>query len=573
VLETCIVCHGIGLRIINVANPATPVEIGFFDEGVSNAKQVAVSGDYAYIVDDWGPSLILIINVDNPAAPTLTGSYEVDYSAGDITIANNYAFILADGLYIINIANPANPSQTGFFSEPGGHVTVADQYAYVTTFNGLRILNVSNPSAPTETGYYETQADATDMVVVGNYAYITERIGGLRVISVSNPTAPSETIFYETVGGVGSGAVAESYAYVINSNGNGLFVIDVTNPAQPEVTGSVKGFGGGVAVADDYAYVTNRSELFIIDVTNPTAPAEVGIYDSPAWNVAVEENYAYLAERYQGLRIVDLTSPSKPSEAGFYSLPGGGWANDVAVSIDYAYVIDDDGWLHIINVDDPAEPYETGAYDAQRSICGVTVLREYAYRGVGDLRIINVADPANPTLAGSYEPSESGYACYLAVDDNHAFVIADGLYIVDVTNPSNLFKTGFYDTPGLSEDVAVSGDIAFVADEDGGLLILRYTESSKPPIADFSASPTGGTPPLVFFENLSTGDYDTCKWDFGGGLESEECNNPSAIYTEEGDHTISLTLGGPGGEDTKTEKQCVKVGYQRIFLPGVMGKR
>jgi ELWxxDGT repeat protein len=92
--------------------------------------------------------------------------------------------------------------------------------------------------------------------------------------------------------------------------------------------------------------------------------------------------------------------------------------------------------------------------------------------------------------------------------------------------------------------------------------------------ADFSASPTSGVPPIeVFFDNLSTGDYDTCKWDFGGGLGSEACNNPSVIYTEEGDYTVSLTISGLGGEDTKTEKQCVTIGYQRIFLPGVMSKK
>ena len=67
----------------------------------------------------------------------------------------------------------------------------------------------------------------------------------------------------------------------------------------------------------------------------------------------------------------------------------------------------------------------------------------------------------------------------------------------------------------------------------------------NPPAADFNASPAGGVPPLeVFFENLSTGDYDTCKWDFGGGLGSEVCDDPSMIFTEEGDHTVSSTVKG-----------------------------
>jgi PKD repeat protein len=101
-----------------------------------------------------------------------------------------------------------------------------------------------------------------------------------------------------------------------------------------------------------------------------------------------------------------------------------------------------------------------------------------------------------------------------------------------------------------------------------------YITVYEPVKADFSVSPTSGVPPIeVFFENLSTGNYDTCKWDLGGGLGSDVCNDPSVIYTEENHYTVSLTVKGAGGEDTKTVENCINVGYQRIFLPGVMGKK
>ena len=93
------------------------------------------------------------------------------------------------------------------------------------------------------------------------------------------------------------------------------------------------------------------------------------------------------------------------------------------------------------------------------------------------------------------------------------------------------------------------------------------------PGADFTASPTSGPPPLkVFFKNLSIGDYDSCKWHFGGAMESDVCHDPSAIYTEEGHYTVSLTVAGPNGMDTKTLEKYITVSYQHIFLPGVMGK-
>ena len=99
------------------------------------------------------------------------------------------------------------------------------------------------------------------------------------------------------------------------------------------------------------------------------------------------------------------------------------------------------------------------------------------------------------------------------------------------------------------------------------------------PQADFNASPisgspTSGVPPLtVEFTNLSTGDYDECKWDFGDGRTHSGCNNPTHEYEDEGHYTVSLTVKGPGGQDTMTVERCVTVANYHIFLPGVMTKK
>ena len=42
--------YGSGLRVIDVSNPAAPVEIGFYDTPGS-ASGVAVAGAYAYVAD------------------------------------------------------------------------------------------------------------------------------------------------------------------------------------------------------------------------------------------------------------------------------------------------------------------------------------------------------------------------------------------------------------------------------------------------------------------------------------------------------------------------------------------
>jgi PKD repeat protein len=78
--------------------------------------------------------------------------------------------------------------------------------------------------------------------------------------------------------------------------------------------------------------------------------------------------------------------------------------------------------------------------------------------------------------------------------------------------------------------------------------------------ADFTGSPTSGDAPLdVDFNNLSSGDYDTCTWEFGDGGTSNSCGNPSYTYQSSGVYTASLMVSGDGGTDTKTRDNYVKV--------------
>jgi PKD repeat protein len=90
-----------------------------------------------------------------------------------------------------------------------------------------------------------------------------------------------------------------------------------------------------------------------------------------------------------------------------------------------------------------------------------------------------------------------------------------------------------------------------------------YVHEFLPPVAEFSADPISGTKPLeVAFTNVSTGTYDTCLWDFGDDESSTDCNDPSHTYDERGTFDVSLTVSGPGGEDTETKVDYIAV-YRR----------
>ena len=96
----------------------------------------------------------------------------------------------------------------------------------------------------------------------------------------------------------------------------------------------------------------------------------------------------------------------------------------------------------------------------------------------------------------------------------------------------------------------------------------NYITVYEPTEASLSASPTSGSAPLtVFFNNLSTGDYDSCQWDYGDGTVFDGCQEMWHTYTVPGTYTVTLTIEGPGGTDTVEMPSYVTVGSYQLFLP------
>ena len=110
---------------------------------------------------------------------------------------------------------------------------------------------------------------------------------------------------------------------------------------------------------------------------------------------------------------------------------------------------------------------------------------------------------------------------------------------------------------------AGSYSVSLTAVGPGGTNTLTRTNylvvtNPIPPVADFVAIPTRGTPPLaVSFVNLSTQatNYD---WDFGDSSGSTAAN-PSHSFANRGGYTIRLTAIGPDGTNTLIRSNYVVV--------------
>ena len=87
--------------------------------------------------------------------------------------------------------------------------------------------------------------------------------------------------------------------------------------------------------------------------------------------------------------------------------------------------------------------------------------------------------------------------------------------------------------------------------------------------ARFTGSPTSGVAPLaVAFTNLSTGDYDASRWDFGDGLTGT-AESPIHSYRTGGVYTVTLEISGPFGKDMEVKERYVTVQHG-VYLPLVV---
>ena len=79
------------------------------------------------------------------------------------------------------------------------------------------------------------------------------------------------------------------------------------------------------------------------------------------------------------------------------------------------------------------------------------------------------------------------------------------------------------------------------------------------PVAAFAASATTGVAPFAInFINSSTGNITSYAWTFGDGTTST-VQNPAHVYSKAGPYTVSLTVAGPGGTNTRTLANYVTV--------------
>ncbi len=264
------------LQIIDISNPQTPTRIGHFDNS-AGAQQVQVINGRAYIGANYK---FMIVDVGNPAQAVEIGSCSLpDQYCKAIQVDGNRVYIanFSAGLLIIDISDPASPTIIGNY-QPGNSiyvfgVQVVGTTAYVGCYSsGLHIVDISNPASPSLIGSYDTPWYAGEVRVAGSTAYVADSFGGLQIINISDPKHPSlrkELKLPRTVDHIQL-AGNRVYVTVNGDSTDSIQIIDISDPNQAEVIETIETTGApaGIYVLNNKAYVAEGSSgrLLIINL-------------------------------------------------------------------------------------------------------------------------------------------------------------------------------------------------------------------------------------------------------------------------------------------------------------------
>ncbi len=373
--------HGGGLTILDLTDPTAPEIAGGFALG---GEDVAVAGALVCVAD--GRENLHFVDVTSPDTPPLVGHTETPGRAWDVALSGDYAYVADDwqgGLQIIDITIPTGPRIVGNAPVFGANeLAMAPPLVYVAMRDlGLRIVDVSDPTAPVILGGASIGGGARGVAVSGHHAYVAGHT--LNVLDVTNPAAPVLLAEVPTGDEFPSRLAITGNHLYITTLGAGLLIADITEPATPRFIGHAdlpSYYTYGVMVSNGFAYVAGegfptREDLMILDVSDPTAPVLTGTvgFRGRARDVVVHGHYAYVASYYGGwLEVVDVRDPASPRIVGNRATAGG--SAGVATNGREVYVAGGNGGVFVLPMQcDIPVPVEIGSFVAIPESGGIRV--------------------------------------------------------------------------------------------------------------------------------------------------------------------------------------------------------
>lgn len=261
----------------------------------------------------------------------------------------------------------------------------------------------------------------------------------------------------------------DHYAYVVTEaygRSEGLQVIDLSNlPESAEEVAVVRGPDDALVSSHNlsidtvtgHAYVLNSrgSAILVLSLADPVAPEVVSSIEvGDSHDVFARNGRVYIAEgRQPYISIWDTTDPTTPTLLSRMTIPDAGYVHNV--------------WP---NEDDTI----------------ILTTEETADKTV---KAWDISDLENPVLLGQWLGANR-IAHNVHVGGGYAFLshYTAGIYVLDISDPSNLTEVAHHDTYPKHDDALMDGNwgatlpspggYVYASDQQGQLTVLRWTPAT-----------------------------------------------------------------------------------------------
>jgi len=498
------VLAGGALHIASIADPKKPKVVGKLG-GLGHVRQIVVRDNgIAYVTarEDG----FFLIDVKRPEKPELITHYDTIELATGLALAGDVAFIACRhaGVELIDIANPRAPRHLSTLRVGEAQSLAADSkfmYIGVWATRELVIADVSNPRHPFQVSTSPLDGYGDGVAIRGDIAYVV-------------------TGHHST----GSGKVRPGPGQPGYGKGHGLELFDVKDRAHPRLLSRVKfpTFYGlymdtwRVRLSGDLAFVNDTyNGIFVLNVADPAKPRVLahrqlpvvpGIGDGdlpvdpqpgPAVGLALTKDYLYIAGSWSDVHIVPapgLAAPMDPPPA--HTLRAGpvshsrkkqqvqnaGPAEVIYRPDGQVYAVD--LWkkdrdnqplllvasgmagLHVGRLSNAGKFEKLAAYTTKGFACSVAHSRDtiYVAEGMGGLGVYAASDSGDRmSEIARYEiPGYSVQQVAVTPAGNRALVHVgmNRLHILDVTNPAKPVRMSEDLHPGLFYQRAIPSGFA-----------------------------------------------------------------------------------------------------------------
>ena len=285
------------VHIVDISDPANMRKVAEV-RTPGPALDIKIAGDLAVIgVQEVGSSLgLLILDISDPANPVELSRFDQESWEGvhNLFIHGDrlyLAHVVKPGLSIVDISDPTAPLVSGFWQHEGDFsnaihdVFIRDRLAVVSDLSsGLVLLDLTDPDAPTLLAALPFAEGIHSAWAEGDYVYCNQEFGGwkrrLYVVDVADPRQPQ----------------------VVHSFGS-----------DPPPQGTILGPHNPWVHNGLLYWAYYDAGLRVFDLIDPARPVEIGYHTYPgfAWSVQPhDDGLLYVADGAVGIEAFRLNEPA-----------------------------------------------------------------------------------------------------------------------------------------------------------------------------------------------------------------------------------------------------------------------